>query len=83
MQRLPSPLAAIAAAVLLGLAACSEPSGTDAEVVNVYSGRHYDSDAAVYAAFTEKTGIEVRTVEAEGNQLLERLKASTPTPTWW
>ena len=44
-------------------------------IVNVYSGRHYDSDRAVFRAFQEKTGIEVRSIEADGAQLLERLKA--------
>ena len=43
--------------------------------MNVYSGRHYDSDRAVFRAFTKKTGIEVRSIEADGAQLLERLKA--------
>ena len=43
--------------------------------MNVYSGRHYDSDKAVFGAFTKKTGIDVHTIEAEGAQLLERLKA--------
>jgi len=67
------------------LAACSPAAekakdgaaDTSAEtnVVNVYSSRHYDSDTAVFAAFTAKTGIDVRVVQAEGNQLLERLKA--------
>lgn len=78
-------LTCFAAAAALLAAACSPaadkakegPADTSAEtnVVNVYSSRHYDSDTAVFAAFTAKTGIEVRVVQAEGNQLLERLKA--------
>jgi len=44
-------------------------------VVNVYSGRHYDADAEIYKRFTAETGIAVRTLEAPGPQLLERLKA--------
>lgn len=70
------------ACVALFAAACSPAAdkakgdGSDgAKVVNVYSSRHYDSDTAVFAAFTARTGIEVRVVQAEGNQLLERLKA--------
>jgi len=46
-----------------------------AEVVNVYSHRHYEVDAAVNKAFTEKTGIEVKVVNADTDQLIERLKS--------
>jgi iron(III) transport system substrate-binding protein len=60
---------------------CGRPAGEEQStpaatgIVNVYSGRHYDSDRAVFRAFQEKTGIEVRSIEADGAQLLERLKA--------
>lgn len=82
MKRLvPGRARLVAAGALVLLAsACGKPAATDgpkgeAAVVNVYSGRHYDADAAVFAAFTRKTGIDVRSIEAEGGQLLERLKA--------
>jgi iron(III) transport system substrate-binding protein len=61
--------------------ACGRQPATDEStpaasgIVNVYSGRHYDSDRAVFRAFQKKTGIEVRSIEADGAQLLERLKA--------
>lgn len=41
--------------------------------VNVYSGRHYDSDIAIYDAFTRKTGVKVNLIEAGGDALIERL----------
>lgn len=41
--------------------------------VNVYSGRHYDSDLAIYDAFTRETGIKVNLIEAGGDALIERL----------
>lgn len=69
------------AALALLLAACGQArtggqTGNASErVVNVYSGRHYDSDQRIYDAFTEKTGIQVRVLPAGGDQLLERLKA--------
>lgn len=44
-----------------------------ADEVNVYSGRHYDSDLAIYDAFTAKTGIKVNIIEAGGDALIERL----------
>lgn len=41
--------------------------------VNVYSGRHYDSDLEVFAAFTRQSGIKVNVIEAGGDELIERL----------
>ncbi|MCB2112690.1 MAG: Fe(3+) ABC transporter substrate-binding protein [Parvularculaceae bacterium] len=41
--------------------------------VNVYSARHYDSDLAIYDAFTAETGIRVNLIEAGGDALIERL----------
>ena len=41
--------------------------------VNIYSGRHYDSDIAIYDAFTQETGIRVNLIEAGGDALIERL----------
>ncbi len=65
----------IGGAALL-LAACSEPQTSapvDAGEVNIYTGRHYDSDLAIYDAFTEETGIRVNLIEAGGDALIERL----------
>ncbi len=56
------------------LAACSPGAGAD-NVVNIYSARHYDADRALYAAFEEATGIAVRVLPANAEQLLERLRA--------
>lgn len=80
-------LAALLLASVTGLAACtpatdetaSTPENAEAEtaqrVVNVYSARHYRSDDAVYAAFTEQTGIEVNLISARGDQLIARVAA--------
>lgn len=70
-------------AALLLLGACSQPASEGASkpapaaegVVNVFSGRHYDADATLYARFEAQTGVRVRVLEAPGAQLLERLKA--------
>ncbi len=43
-------------------------------VVNIYTDRHYDTDQALYEAFTAETGIEVNVVKATSDELLERLK---------
>lgn len=75
-----SCLLAAAAALLAG--ACSggdagedrrEAARTVVGEVNVYSGRHYDSDIAIYDAFTDETGIRVNVIEAGGDALIERL----------
>lgn len=46
-----------------------------AEALHVYSHRHYEVDQKVNALFTEKTGIAVKVVNAEADQLIERLKS--------
>jgi len=46
-----------------------------AEELHVYSHRHYEVDQKVNALFTEKTGIFVKVVNAEVDQLIERLKS--------
>jgi iron(III) transport system substrate-binding protein len=61
------------------LAACGgapprEPDETQ-RVVNVYTSRHYDADQRLYALFTARTGIEVRTQEKRGEELLALLQA--------
>lgn len=66
-RRLAAPLAMLAA----GFAGIGTAS---AEEVNIYSARHYDSDQALYDAFTEKTGIEVNVLEGSSDQLIERIK---------
>ncbi len=67
-RRLAMPLAALVA----GSAMASQAAA--AEELNVYSARHYDSDEALYDAFTEKTGIEINVLEGDSDQLIQRLK---------
>ncbi|CAM3597035.1 Fe(3+) ABC transporter substrate-binding protein [Halomonas lysinitropha] len=67
-RRLALPLAAL----VTGSAMASQAAA--AEELNVYSARHYDSDEALYAAFTEQTGIEVNVLEGDSDQLIQRLK---------
>ncbi len=71
------------AIAVLGLSACNNTgtgdgstsaSGKD-EMLVIFSSRHYDSDYALYDAFEKETGIDVRTIEADGDLLVERLKA--------
>ena len=43
--------------------------------VNVYSGRHYDTDREIYDAFTRETGIKVNLVEGKSDALMERIQS--------
>jgi len=45
-----------------------------ADQVNIYSSRHYDVDQLIYDAFTAETGIEVRLLEGNSDQILERIR---------
>lgn len=81
-----NPLPVLALIVVTALAACTagsdkaEPAAsTDAGVVNLYTARHYDSDAQIYDAFTRTTGIQVRRIEAPADQLIARMKAEGPS----
>lgn len=46
-----------------------------AQEVNIYSARHYDTDLALYDAFTAATGIRVNLIEGESDQLIARIQA--------
>ncbi|MFZ2100147.1 MAG: Fe(3+) ABC transporter substrate-binding protein [Oricola sp.] len=43
--------------------------------VNLYSSRHYDTDERLYSDFEEATGIRINRIEADADELIERLKA--------
>lgn len=60
---------------ILALSSLLLSAATAAEVLNVYSHRHYGVDQEINALFTQKTGIEVKVVNAEADQLIERLKS--------
>ena len=61
------------AILLAGLMSLAAPAL--AQDVNVYSSRHYDSDDALYAAFTKETGIDVNRIEANSDELIARMEA--------
>jgi iron(III) transport system substrate-binding protein len=44
------------------------------KVVNIYSGRHYQTDEALYAGFTKATGIKVNRIEASEDAIIERIR---------
>jgi len=62
--------------LFFGFLLVSAVNATGAEgELHVYSHRHYEADQKVNALFKEKTGIVVKVVNAEVNQLVERLKS--------
>lgn len=60
--------------ITTALTASMAAASVSANEVNLYSARHYDSDQAIYQAFTEETGIEVNLIEGKSNALIERIK---------
>jgi iron(III) transport system substrate-binding protein len=62
-------LAAIAA-LLVAAPALAQGRGE----VAVYSARHYDTDRRLYDAFTRETGIRIRLIEGDADQLVERIR---------
>ena len=65
---------AACALALAGALASPPPVAAQGEV-NLYTARHYDSDAALYDAFTAATGIAVNVVEGKAGALIERIAA--------
>lgn len=75
------PIFLCTALISFAIASCNNQSQeattsdtTDA-IVNVYSARHYDVDDDLFASFTEQSGIEVNVVEAQSDELIERITA--------
>lgn len=54
--------------LLAGSSAAAQPA-----TLNVYSARHYPSDEALYAGFTQATGIRIQRVDADDAGILARL----------
>ena len=51
------------------------PALAQERVVNVYSARHYDTDRELWEGFTRGSGVRIRVIEANVDQLLERIRA--------
>jgi iron(III) transport system substrate-binding protein len=43
--------------------------------INLYSARHYDTDNALYQGFSDRTGFVINLIEAESDELIERIKS--------
>lgn len=63
-------------AVALALTLCAGFAATaEAAELNIYSGRHYESDLQLYQRFEAETGIKVNYIEGKADELLERIAA--------
>jgi iron(III) transport system substrate-binding protein len=70
------PTLALGAALLATMVSAHEQP-----VLNVYSARHYQTDEAMYANFTQQTGIKINRLDGKEEELVERIRnegASSP-----
>lgn len=63
---------------IVAASAFSIPAMAAEAVLNLYSSRHYQTDEALYAGFTKRTGIRINRIEGTEDALLERLKNEGP-----
>lgn len=68
-RRLTLCLLAAAATASFGPAALAQD-----KVLNLYSARHYQTDEALYANFTQATGIKINRLEGKEDELVERIR---------
>ena len=54
--------------------------GSNKNVVNVYSTRHYTVDGEIFDAFTKQTGIKVNIIKSDPEALLTRLEQEKKAP---
>ncbi|QBY01879.1 extracellular solute-binding protein [Rhodophyticola sp. CCM32] len=63
-------------ALLLGTAICASGiAAAQAEELNLYSSRHYDTDERLYSDFTDATGITINRIEGNADELIARMEA--------
>ena len=60
--------------IALALSLLAGPAMAEGEVLNLYSSRHYQTDEALYANFTKKTGIKINRIEGGEDPLIERIR---------
>jgi iron(III) transport system substrate-binding protein len=65
----------LALPALLALLTGATGAAAQEKVLNLYSARHYQTDEALYANFTQRTGIRINRVDTDDAGLLARLKS--------
>ena len=61
-------------AALAGLGGLPAAALAQANVLNLYSARHYQTDEALYANFTKATGIKINRLDGKEEELVERIR---------
>lgn len=52
----------------------TESNSESKNEINLYTGRHYDTDDQLYDKFTEETGIKVNVIKGKDDELIARLE---------
>ncbi|MSQ71620.1 MAG: Fe(3+) ABC transporter substrate-binding protein [Betaproteobacteria bacterium] len=60
---------------LMCLSALSFSVPADAQVLNLYTARHYQTDEALYGNFTKLTGVKINRIEGSEDALFERIRS--------
>jgi len=71
----------LAVPTAIAAAALARPALAQERTLNLYSSRHYDTDRALYDGFTRETGMRIRLIEGDADQLIARIQsegANTP-----
>ncbi|WP_439650050.1 extracellular solute-binding protein [Gymnodinialimonas mytili] len=55
--------------------AVSAATAAQAQELNLYSSRHYDTDERLYSDFTDATGITINRIEGNADELIARMEA--------
>lgn len=62
------------ALIAVAISAIAQSALAEQTQLNLYSARHYQTDEALYANFTQQTGIRINRIEGKEDELLERIK---------
>ena len=62
------------ALIVVAISAIAQSALAEEALLNLYSARHYQTDEALYANFTQQTGIRINRIEGKEDELLERIK---------
>lgn len=64
----------MSALIATAIATLTQTAVAEEKLLNLYSARHYQTDEALYANFTQQTGIKINRIEGKEDELLERIK---------
>ncbi len=65
---------AVALALVMASSGLAGTAAAEDKVVNLYTGRHYQTDEKLYAEFTRQTGIKINRIEGKEDEIIERIR---------